>query len=809
MSTRYLCIHGHFYQPPRENPWLEEVELQESAHPYHDWNRRISAECYAPNAAARIMDSDGNIRDIVNNYSLMSFDFGPTLLSWMARNDPDTYEAIIQSDVESRDNFGGHGSAIGQCYSHMIMPLANQNDKKTQVIWGVKDFIFRFGRNPEGMWLPETAADTQSLELLAKEGVRFTIMAPNQARAVRRIAGGDWQDVSGSRIDPRRPYLCNLPSGNSIAIFFYDGPVSQSIAFSDLLSAGENFAKRLAGLFQNTDEPQLVHISTDGETYGHHHHRGDMALAYALQNIRVNNWARITNYGQYLEMSPPEYEVAIFENSSWSCVHGVERWRNNCGCNSGMHHGWHQNWRRPLREAMDNLRERLITVFEKESLPYLRDCWAARDEYVDVILNRSRENVERFLQKHALRPLAPDEKVRVLKLFEMQRHAMLMFTSCGWFFDEVSGLENIQILRYASRAIQLAQEMGEKGVEAVFLDNLRRVPSNIVEYHHAAHVYEKFVKPSVLTLESVGAHYAVSSLFEEYPNSAKIHSYFAESQQYERQESGRRKLAVGKTLIRSEVTWEEVLVDFAVQHWGDHQITGGVRKFTRDKDFLGMRSQVKKSFRREDVLRFSRILQKHFPASHYSLQHLFKDEQIKVLYQILDETLNDVESYLRQINQHHHPIIKVVQQLNVPLPRMLSNTISVMLDTDILRALACDPIDFQRLEALVKEAVDSQMEVDRMTLAFIGRRRINSLMQDFLKRPRESGCLQAVEKVLDILAPLNLPFEFWTAQNIYFWVGQRIYQHMRLKAVNGDIRAQKWVKSFERLGWHFKVKIPF
>lgn len=366
---RYVCIHGHFYQPPRENPWLEEVELQDSAHPYHDWNERITAQCYAPNAASRILDPEERIIEIVNNYSSISFNFGPTLLAWLERHDHDTYRAILEADRTSRERFSGHGSALAQIYNHMIMPLASRRDKVTQVIWAIHDFKRRFEREPEGLWLAETAVDLETLEVLAEWGLRFTLLAPRQAARVREmVPGANWEEVGGGRIDPSRAYQCSLPSGKTISLFFYDDPVSRDIAFGGLLISGDGFARRLAEAFSPSRPwPQLVHVAIDGETFGHHHRFGDQALAYCLHLIEAQGLARITNYGEYLEKHPPTHQVEIYENSSWSCVHGVERWRNDCGCQSGMHHGWTQSWRKPLRETLDWLRDEAATLFEQRA----------------------------------------------------------------------------------------------------------------------------------------------------------------------------------------------------------------------------------------------------------------------------------------------------------------------------------------------------------------------------------------------------------------------------------------------------------
>src|SRR5262245_60308306 len=401
---RYICIHGHFYQPPRENAWLEFIEVQDSAYPFHDWNERVTAECYGPNGQSRILDGDGNIERIANNYSRISFNFGPTLLAWLAEKEPEVYRSILEADKESQSRFSGHGSAIAQSYSHSILPLSNPRDKYTQVLWGIRDFEFRFGRYPEGMWLPETAVDLETLDVLAELGIKFTILSPYQAKTVRRPRGRLRRDVNGGRIDPSVPYRVRLPSGRRIAVFFYDGPISQAIAFEHLLESGDTFASRLLSAFSDTRQwPQIVHIATDGETYGHHHKKGEMALAYALHHIESNNLAKLTNYAEYLERHPPTHQAEIWERTAWSCAHGVDRWTRNCGCNSGGHPGWNQEWRTPLRDTLDWLRDSITPRFEQKASEVFRDPWSARNEYIDVLLNRSLDNVNRFCRVQARR----------------------------------------------------------------------------------------------------------------------------------------------------------------------------------------------------------------------------------------------------------------------------------------------------------------------------------------------------------------------------------------------------------------------
>jgi alpha-amylase/alpha-mannosidase (GH57 family) len=351
---RFICVHGHFYQPPRENAWLEFVERQDSAYPYHDWNERVSEESYAPNAASRILENGCNVRKIVNNYSTMSFDFGPTLLSWLEEKDPETYQAIIRADQESAASFSGHGSATAHPYNHMIMPMANRRDKVTQVLWGIGDFEHRFGRRPEGMWLPETAVDLETLEIMAEAGITFSILSQHQAKSVRRIGNATWTDTMTS-IDPTMPYRIVLPSGRLFSLFFYDAAIAQGVAFSNLLENGEALARRLLAGFSKSAGSQLVSVATDGETYGHHRRFGDMALAYAVDHIGEHRLATMTNYAEYLAKHPPTYEVQIIENTSWSCIHGVERWRADCGCNAGRNRTWNQAWRAPLRADVASL----------------------------------------------------------------------------------------------------------------------------------------------------------------------------------------------------------------------------------------------------------------------------------------------------------------------------------------------------------------------------------------------------------------------------------------------------------------------
>jgi alpha-amylase/alpha-mannosidase (GH57 family) len=319
--------------------------------------------------------------------------------------------------------------------------------------------------------------DVETLEILAENGILFTVLAPHQARRVRPLGGRAWKEVTGARIDPRVPYTAVLPSKRKIHLFFYDGPVSRAVAFEKLLTRGETFAQRLMESFpEGAASPELVHIATDGETYGHHHRFGEMALSYAIRHIEEHGLARITNYGEHLQKRPPTQQVEIWEKTSWSCAHGVDRWWSDCGCNSGGNPGWNQTWRTPLRNALDWVREETARPYEEMGRGYFKDPWAARDGYIEVVLDRSADSVNRFFEEQSGRTLSPEERVAALKLLELQRHAMLMYTSCGWFFDELTGIETVQVLQYAGRAIQLAEDLFGRPFEPHFLGLLEQAP---------------------------------------------------------------------------------------------------------------------------------------------------------------------------------------------------------------------------------------------------------------------------------------------------------------------------------------------
>ena len=804
---RYICIHGHFYQPPRENPWLEAIELQDSAYPYHDWNERITAECYAANSVSRALDGENRIIELVNNYSKISFNFGPTLLYWLEAKAPSVYAAILEADRESQKNFSGHGSALAQVYNHMILPLANARDRYSQILWGIRDFERRFKRAPAGMWLPETAVDLQSLEILAELGIRFTILAPHQAGRIRRLGGRAWRDVSGGRIDPTQAYEQRLPSGRRIALFFYDGPISRAVAFEGLLSRGEDFANRLLGAFtDDRDWPQLVHIATDGESYGHHHRFGDMALAYALNYIESNQLAQLTNYGEYLERHPPTHQVEIIEKTSWSCFHGIDRWWSNCGCNSGGHPGWNQAWRTPLRDALDGLRDSLALPFEDRGRELLKDPWAARNDYLSVINDRSTENAERFFDRHAARPLNDGDKTTVLKLLELQRHAMLMYTSCGWFFDELSGIETVQVIQFAARAVQLAQELFGDSLESQFVERLALAKSNLPEHGDGRRVYEKFVRPAMVDWERLGAHYAISSLFESYPEQTKIYCFMTEREDYQILEAGMAKMAVGRVKLISEITRESSALGFGVIHMGDHNVNGGVQKYLSDESYLTLIHEAAEPLTRADFAEVIRLMDRRFGESHYSVRSLFRDEQRKTLDLILSATLGEAEMLYRQIYEHRAPMMRFLTALHIPLPKAFQSAAEIVLNGYLRRALEQEEIDTERINGLLETAKVEGISLDNATLEFAFRKNIERMAERFAAEPTEAH-LRLLDTAAGLLRSLPFTVDLWKVQNAYYGMLKNVYPKMRENKERGDESAQALIRGFEALGQKLAVKV--
>jgi len=810
---RFICIHGHFYQPPRENPWLETIEIQDSAAPYHDWNERICSECYATNGAARVVNTRNEITRIVNNYARMSFDFGPTLLSWLAENAPRTYRMLLDGERRSMSTFNGHSSAMAQVYNHLIMPLASRRDRLTQIRWGIADYKHRFGHAPEGMWLAETAADSDSLELMAAEGIKFTVLAPRQCKRVRALSSsrtgadatdlpGEWVATPNASVDPTHPYLVRFASGLSIALFFYDGPTSRAVAFEGLLNSGEGFVARLKQGFFDNSQPQMVHIATDGESYGHHHRHGEMALAHAFRIIEQDKNIRLVNYGSFLAQFPPQYEAEIYEDSSWSCDHGVERWRSNCGCNGGKA-GWNQLWREPLRQALDNLRDSVAPLTEKLGARLFNDVWAARDAYIDVILDRTDETVNDYFAAHQHHPLSENERVQALSLMEMQRHTQLMYTSCGWFFDDISGIETVQIIAYAARVIQLSQELfleDARALEPAFLETLALARSNVPSAGDGAKIYTNQCLQMELSLEQVAAHYAISSVFSAFADETEIFCYRIHRISYDILNSGPGRLALGRARIASGITGQSQAFSFAVLHFGDQNITAAVKVYDPADPKSGEAFEKVLAETREQVLRANfpeviRVLDRYYDLD-YSLVSLFRDEQRRILQIILNTTLGDIEASLQTIYEDHASLLHYLAQAGLPKPRALAIAAGFAVNAGLRRALEADPVDLPLVHSFLTRAEADEVDLDTPTLSYIADLRMKRAM---IELTMSSGSLEALDRALSLARTLTeLPFvlNLWQAQNIWYEI---LRSSDSLTAHSPEDRP-RWTRDFHDLG---------
>lgn len=665
----FLAIHGHFYQPPRENPWLEAIELQPSALPCHDWNERVNNECYAPNSVSKVVNSKNQILKIVNNYENMSFNFGPTLLSWMETFAPHAYERIIKADIKSIELHSGHGNAIAQVYNHMIMPLANELDKQTQVQWGIRDFEYRFGRKPEGMWLAETAVDDDTLRVLAEHGIKFTILSPFQAKSIRKQGEPNRHDVSWGNIDPARSYRYYIKSAPDkyIDLFFYDGAISKSVAFDELLTDGNKFVRRLKdGVSYERNYPQLVNIATDGESYGHHTKFGDMALAYALSSKAKEAGFTITNYAEYLEKYASDWEVDIKDVSSWSCFHGVGRWCEDCGCSTGGHPGWNQKWRRPLRDAMDYLRDEIIPICQKFGKKYFKDSTQARMNYIDVILDRSELSVKNFQAKYFIDGLDDISKTRAMELLEMQRHAMLMYTSCGWFFSDISGIETTQIMKYAARVIQLARHFTKKDLETNYLEILSQAQSNYKELGNGRDIYQKYVKPSVVTLKQIVSLWAISSLYQDVDDEEDVYCYTITKKSYKKVKNGDAQLLVGHVEVQSKITMEHSDMMFAMLQFSGGDFQCSIRDYTDEYD--NIEKDLIRTFITYPLTEIIRAIDNSFGKDYFTLKDIFIEERRKILQILLKDKLSAFAKNYEEIYEEGKNPIFHLQALGLDVP---------------------------------------------------------------------------------------------------------------------------------------------
>jgi alpha-amylase/alpha-mannosidase (GH57 family) len=761
---RFVCVHGHFYQPPRENPWLETIEVQDSAAPYHDWNERVTAECYAPNAAARLLDEHGHITALRNNYERISFNFGPTLLSWMQRVRPQAYAQIVLADRESSRR-RGRGNAIAQVYGHAIMPLASRRDQHTQVRWGIADFVHRFGRQPDGMWLPETAVDRHTLAVLAENGIRFSILAPSQAARVR-YGGHDWETVRDGRIDCRRPYRCAVAPGADITLFFYDAGIAHAVAFAGVLNDGRELARRLIAAGDGHAAMPLVHVATDGESYGHHHRFGEMALAAALDTLERDGRVQLTNYAAYLDRVTPHDEVEIRDHTSWSCAHGIERWRAGCGCNTGSHPGWQQEWRAPLRHALDWLKAQLDALFEQQGTRLLRDPWAARDAYITVLLQPEPARRDAFLERHAVgRPLGRDRS-RLWKLLEMQRHALLSFTSCGWFFDEPSGLETVQILTYAARALQLAADCGPN-LEPEFLRHLQPLRSNLPRFVDGRQLYRELVHPLVTDGSRLMAHYAMSSLFVAPETDTRVYAYRVTALDSTIEHAGSAALAVGRARLCADATEDTEMYTYAALHLGGHDIHCAVAADAAD--YPHRKANLLATFLSEPLAELVRRIDA-LGGSVYSLRDVFVAERRAILDRVTAQVTADCTAEYERMVHNNRRLLDFLAQAQVPMPDALRVASSFALRRHLERCTAEFIAGRTPSEAVLAVWVDAtRWRVAPATdlVQQMLERALVDVIAGLSQHEIEPGVVRA-HAILDLARALALTLNTWEAQNLYY-----------------------------------------
>lgn len=772
--TRYICVHGHFYQPPRENPWLGEIELQESAHPWHDWNQRITEECYTPNAHARILDADQHIIEVIDNYRYISFNFGPTLLSWLQKKAPQTYEAIVQADRLSAEDRSGHGNAIAQAYHHTILPLSSRRDKITQVIWGIEDFRRRFGRDPEGMWAPETAIDIETLDIMAQHGILFTILAPGQAARFRGDVDEPWGYSDVWRIDPTRPYICHLKKGRTIALFFYDGPISQAIAFERLLDNGQKLKDRLVGAFSDIRAwPQLVNIATDGESYGHHHPFGEMALSYAISQLRREPDVRITNYGEFLAKHPPTAEVEIVERSSWSCSHGVGRWSEDCGCRLTNRPGWNQQWRASLRRAMNILRDRVDAIFELEASKLLKQPWKARNEYVKAKLDPENER-EKFLRSHAKEDLNPGERTTVLELLEAQRNRMMIYTSCGWFFDDVQGIETLQIMKYAARVLQLTQER-DPTLREDFLAELATCSSNHRPHLRGDEVFERMVSQGVTDLAKVAAQVTISSMFAGSSTSSGL-NYKALAKDWGAYPSGVRDFRIGRMFVSDLVTDESRSFIVAILYLGGIDLRCSVKVFEDEKSYQEAKDRLSRCFSEGSSTEMIRRLDEVFPGRYYSFRDLFLEARSKILelvtrnmYREQAETLTDFYYKTKDLALLIHADGARIPEIFVTSARFVLNR---LFNEQLERLARGDFPDDLRI--VLDEAVVWDIKLDTGAAEKMIQRRVLELIDGLGNGTTDEEAAAPILRFLDLCGDLEIPVQLSEAQIRIFGVVNRL-----------------------------------
>lgn len=757
-----VIIHGHFYQPPRENPWTGAIDREDSARPFHDWNERIYSECYRANAFARIVNGRSQIERIVNNYANVNFNFGPTLMSWLEAAHPEICRRVVAADQLSQRQHSGHGSAIAQAYNHAILPLCNDRDRRTQIKWGVADFTRRFGRDPEAMWLPETACNDDTMGALIDAGLQYVILSPHQAERVRPIeenangAGAEWKSVADGSIDPRKAYEYFHRDGSrrSIAVFFYDDSVARAIAFENLLWSSEALMERLV---RAAGDGAMVNVATDGESYGHHFKFGDRCLAYALEVEAPKRGITVTNYGEFLEQNPPRDEVEIKpgpdgEGTAWSCAHGVGRWYKNCGCQTGGQPGWNQEWRGPLRKAFDLIRDECARRFEDLGAKLFHDPWAARDDYIEVIVSRGTSR-DLFLSRHARHALDNTERMRALTLLEMQRNAMLMYTSCGWFFSELSGLETVQTMKYAAHAIDLVESLGVVLPPDSFLQILSQAKSNVPEMGNGADVFRRFIPASRVTPKRIAAHRAITSLANPSGSEAQIGDYYFRDEDLRQEKHGRVTLATSRVMLRDSIIGRRREFACAAIHLGGVDFYCALHDFQDSDQYRAGSEKVWAKFRTASLPTMIRLIQEQFGPDEFGLEDVLPDGRLAICEMIFGDVLEGLTDQFARLYEEYNRVVEMLQESGFepppPFRQLTEFTLGHRFEQEISRQQRSrDPLAYRRAIEIAGVAGKRGYQIDKSIANENFAAMINDAVSKAVERPA-----RAINNVaLDLIA---------------------------------------------------------
>ncbi|HWS86866.1 MAG TPA: DUF3536 domain-containing protein [Pyrinomonadaceae bacterium] len=775
--TTALVIHGHFYQPPRENPWTELVEREAGASPFHDWNERIHAECYRPNAFARISDTHGRVERVVNNYARLSFNFGPTLLNWVERHQPETYARVIEADRASALRHKGHGNAIAQGYNHSILPLCNERDRRTQIRWGLADFRRRFRREAESLWLPETACDDATLAALVEEGLRYVILSPHQAEAVRPSGSEAWLDVSDGRIDTTVPYKYLHPdgSGRSIAVFFYNGQIARGIAFEGLLASSHGLLAACSRAARGG--AQIVSVATDGESYGHHFRFGDRCIAYALEVEAERFGLRVTNYGEFLDEHEPAHEVRVKpgpngEGTAWSCAHGLGRWTRDCGCNASAPGGWNQLWRTPLRAAFDLLRDDLAPKFEEAGGELLRDPWAARDEYVELLGPGGAARREEFLSRHARHSLSDDEKVRALTLLEAQRATLTMYTSCGWFFNDISGIETVQTLRYAGRVVETMEALGLAPPLEAFLEILSEAQSNLLERPTGADIYLRTVAQSRVTPQRVAAHVAICDLLEPEAQEPECESagYAYRRLDFRKQRHGRVTLETVRLALEEEATGRRHEFAVAAMHFGEIDYYCALRPFGSAREYGEAAERLWPHLRAASLPVLLRVAQSEFGPEEFGLEALLPQGQGHLSRIVFGNLVARFMEEYENLYERNRRVIERLQEIGFHPPRELrlaaELTVGLRLEREI-RGQRHGAGDYRAAVEIARDAARHGYRIDRTSVTRVFEETVTEAARLVVARP-EAENTRSARALIELGRELGLEANLERGQEIIY-----------------------------------------